>query len=70
VARDSCHMVNDHIAGMVAKHPDRLMGMGTVPLQDPGMALTELNRTVKELWLPRRRTLHQCQGRRSHPRRA
>ena len=25
VARDSCHMVNDHIAGMVAKHPDRLM---------------------------------------------
>jgi hypothetical protein len=49
VARDSCHMVNDHIAGMVAKHPDRLMGMGTVPLQDPGMALTELNRTVKEL---------------------
>ncbi len=49
VARDSCHMVNDHIAGMVAKHPDRLMGMGTVPLQDPGMAVTELNRTVKEL---------------------
>jgi Predicted metal-dependent hydrolase of the TIM-barrel fold len=42
-------MVNDHIAGMVAKHPDRLMGMGTVPLQDPGMAVTELNRTVKEL---------------------
>ena len=25
------------------------MGMGTVPLQDPGMAVTELNRTVKEL---------------------
>ena len=49
VARDSCHMVNDHIAGMVAKHPDRLMGMGTVPLQDPGMAVAELNRTVKEL---------------------
>jgi aminocarboxymuconate-semialdehyde decarboxylase len=49
VARDSCHMVNDHIAGMIAKHPDRLMGMGTVPLQDPGMAVTELNRTVKEL---------------------
>jgi aminocarboxymuconate-semialdehyde decarboxylase len=49
VARDSCYMVNDHIAGMVAKYPDRLMGMGTVPLQDPGMAVTELNRTVREL---------------------
>src|SRR4030095_2247133 len=49
VARDSCHMVNDHIAGMVARHPGRLMGIGTVPLQDPGMAVTELNRTVKEL---------------------
>ena len=34
---------------MVAKHPDRLMGMGTVPLQDPGMAVAELERTVKEL---------------------
>ncbi|MBR1147004.1 amidohydrolase [Bradyrhizobium sp. AUGA SZCCT0431] len=49
VARDSCHMVNDHIAGLVAKHPDRLMGMGTVPLQDPGMAVAELDRTVKQL---------------------
>jgi len=49
VARDSCHMVNNHIAEMVAKHPDRLMGMGTVPLQDPGMAVAELDRTVKEL---------------------
>ena len=49
VARDSCHIVNDHIADMVAKHPDRLMGMGTVPLQDPGMAVAELDRTVKEL---------------------
>ena len=47
VARDSCHIVNNHIADMVAKHPDRLMGMGTVPLQDPGMAVAELDRTVK-----------------------
>ena len=49
VARDSCHMVNDHIAGMVEKHPDRLMGMGTVPLQDCSMAIAELDRTVNEL---------------------
>jgi aminocarboxymuconate-semialdehyde decarboxylase len=49
VARGSCHMVNNHIAEMVAKHPDRLMGMGTVPLQDAGMAIAELDRTVGEL---------------------
>jgi aminocarboxymuconate-semialdehyde decarboxylase len=49
VARESCHMVNNHIAEMVAKHPDRLMGMGTVPLQDPSMAVAELDRTVTEL---------------------
>jgi aminocarboxymuconate-semialdehyde decarboxylase len=49
VARDSARIVNDHIAGLVAKHPDRLMGMGTVPLQDPGMAIAELERTIGEL---------------------
>ncbi len=49
VARDSAKLVNDHIAGLVAKHPDRLMGMGTVPLQDCGMAIAELDRTVHEL---------------------
>ena len=49
VGRDSARVVNDHIAGLVAKHPDRLMGMGTVPLQDCGMAIAELERTVSEL---------------------
>jgi aminocarboxymuconate-semialdehyde decarboxylase len=49
VARDSARMVNDHIASLVAKHPDRLMGMGTVPLQNCEMAIAELDRTVNEL---------------------
>ena len=49
VARDSAKIVNDHIATLAAKHPDRLMGMGTVPLQDCDMAVAELTRTVKEL---------------------
>jgi aminocarboxymuconate-semialdehyde decarboxylase len=48
VARDSARIVNDHIVSLVAKHPDRLLGMGTVPLQDCGMAIAELERTVKE----------------------
>jgi aminocarboxymuconate-semialdehyde decarboxylase len=49
VGRDSARLVNDHIAGLAAKHPDRLMGMGTVPLQDCDMAVAELDRTVKSL---------------------
>jgi aminocarboxymuconate-semialdehyde decarboxylase len=49
VARDSARIVNDHIATLTAKHPDRLKGMGTVPLQDCDMAVAELERTVKEL---------------------
>ena len=49
VARDSAMLVNDHIASLVAKHPKRLMGMGTVPLQDCGMAIAELERTVQKL---------------------
>jgi len=49
VARESARMVNDHIAALVEKHPDRLMGMGTVPLQDCGMAVAELERIATTL---------------------
>ncbi|MFM1881370.1 MAG: hypothetical protein RLZZ344_1604, partial [Pseudomonadota bacterium] len=41
--------VNDGIAKIVAENPSRLMGMGTVPLQDSAMAVRELERVVKEL---------------------
>ena len=46
---DMIRVLNDGFAEIVAKHPDRLMGMGTVPLQDPGMAVAELDRSVREL---------------------
>jgi aminocarboxymuconate-semialdehyde decarboxylase len=49
VGRDSARVVNDYIAGLVARQPDRLMGMGTVPLQDCDMAVAELERMVKQL---------------------
>ena len=42
VARDSCHMVNDHIASLVAKHPDRLMGMGPCRCRIPAWPLPSL----------------------------
>jgi aminocarboxymuconate-semialdehyde decarboxylase len=37
-------MVNDGIAEWVGQRPDRFAGLGTVPLQDPQEAVTELTR--------------------------
>lgn len=51
VGRDAARLVNDGIAEAVAKHPDRLVGMGTVPLQDTEMAIAEMRRCVKDLGL-------------------
>lgn len=51
VGRDAARLVNDGVAEAVAKHPDRLVGMGTVPLQDVGMAVAELRRCVNDLGL-------------------
>lgn len=39
--------LNDHIAGIVNDHPKRFVGLGTVPLQDPQMAIAELERCMQ-----------------------
>ena len=51
LGRDAARAVNDGIADAVARHPDRLVGMGTVPLQNTEMAVAELRRCVNELGL-------------------
>jgi len=38
--------VNDEIAGIVADHPDRFAGFGTLPMQDPTVAVEELERLM------------------------
>ena len=43
--------VNERIAEIVAQWPDRFVGLGTVPLQDPDLAVSELNYCVKKLGL-------------------
>ena len=43
--------INDRIAEAVASHPDRLAGMGNLPLQAPELAVAELRRCVSELGL-------------------
>lgn len=47
-----CRFVNDHIADIASKYPERFIGLGSVPLQDMDLATEELERCVKELGLP------------------
>ncbi len=46
-ALDLSMLLNDHIAGIVQKHPDRFIGLGTIPLQDPALAIKEMERCMK-----------------------
>jgi len=47
-----CRVINDAIAEDVAQYPDRIVGMGLVPLQDVTAAIGELDRLVRELHMP------------------
>ncbi len=42
---------NDFIADTVKKHPDRFIGLGTVPLQDVEVSIREMDRCMHELGL-------------------
>ena len=42
-------MVNERLAEIVAKWPERFVALGTVPLQDPELAVSELTHCVKNL---------------------
>ena len=43
--------LNDHVARCVAAHPTRLVGLGTLPMQSPRLAIQELRRCKFELGL-------------------
>ncbi|MFZ9690806.1 MAG: amidohydrolase family protein [Phycisphaerales bacterium] len=43
--------LNDHIASVVAAHPGRFEGLGTLPMQDPELAIGELERCMRDLGL-------------------
>lgn len=49
---DLSRILNDHIASVVEEHPKRFIGLGTIPMQAPELAVKELERCVKELHLP------------------
>ncbi|MGH8230394.1 MAG: amidohydrolase family protein [Steroidobacteraceae bacterium] len=51
LARSLCRLINEHIAALVAQHPDRLLGLGSVALQHPQLALEQLEYAVRTLGL-------------------
>lgn len=48
---DVSRYLNDHIADVVRRYPNRFIGLGTIPMQDPDLACQELIRCVTELGL-------------------
>jgi len=46
---DLSKRLNDHIAGVVAEFPKRFVGLGTLPMQAPDLAVRELERCVRDL---------------------
>ena len=51
IGRQAAELVNNGIAEAVSRHPERLVGMGTVPLQCVEMAVAELKRLSCDLGL-------------------
>jgi aminocarboxymuconate-semialdehyde decarboxylase len=46
---DLCRILNDDLAQTVDKYPTRFVGLATLPMQSPELAVQELTRCVKEL---------------------
>ena len=49
---ETSRFLNDHIADTVSKNSNNFVGLGTVPLQDIELAITEMERCVTELNMP------------------
>ncbi|XP_067995216.1 2-amino-3-carboxymuconate-6-semialdehyde decarboxylase isoform X2 [Melanerpes formicivorus] len=49
---DLAQILNNDLAATVRKYPKRFIGLGTLPLQAPDLAVKEMHRCVKELGFP------------------
>ena len=49
LGRQTARLINENIAQICADHPDRFVGLATVPLQAPELAVAELERAVRTL---------------------
>jgi len=50
-ATEVARMLNDDLAEVVGRHPGRFIGLGTLPMQAPDLAVAELARCVGDLGL-------------------
>jgi aminocarboxymuconate-semialdehyde decarboxylase len=50
-AHDTSRFFNDHIADVIRRYPTRFAGLGTLPMQEPDLAIKELERCILELGL-------------------
>lgn len=48
---DLAKLLNEHLAGVVRDSPKRFVGLGTLPMQSPDLAVKELERCVRQLGL-------------------
>jgi len=63
-----CQAVNDSFAGIVSKNPERFTAACAVPLQDPRLAIRELERAVEKLGFPAVYAITSIDGRGIHGR--
>ena len=49
---DLSRFLNDHIADIVSAHPKRFIGLGTLPMQAPELAIKEMERMKNDLGIP------------------
>ncbi|MBV8033410.1 MAG: amidohydrolase, partial [Betaproteobacteria bacterium] len=49
LGQELARMVNERLAEIVAQHPDRFVALGSVPLQDASLAVSELTFLMKNL---------------------
>jgi aminocarboxymuconate-semialdehyde decarboxylase len=50
-ALELSRFLNDHLASVVRTFPKRFLGLGTLPMQDPSLAVAELERCIRQLGL-------------------
>ena len=48
-ANDVARKANDYLAREIQKRPDRFQGLAALPMQDPDLAIRELDRCVRDL---------------------
>ncbi|KAM7335848.1 hypothetical protein ACRRTK_004341 [Alexandromys fortis] len=47
-----CQFLNNDLAATIARYPRRFVGLGTLPMQAPDLAVEEMERCVRELGFP------------------